>query len=1624
MRLVLGGAYVRNLIVLLLVVAGVVASGCGGTPPVRSGDAGVGANSISGVVVKGPVANGRVVAYRLDPSTFARVGELGRAQTDETGAFALPMSTVSGPVLVVASTGTYQEEAVGLGVKLDGVELVALVPNFRPGATVEGLRVTPVSTWAAALAIYHAQHGSSLVDAHAEAVSHLNAHFGGVDWTAVTPADFSVPGVTNLSPEAKAGLVLGGLSWVSKLHAETAQLQPGLVLNAATLTAALAQDAADGTFDGVAGAAQLKQATSSLSGLTLRSELVRGITGFANSPRNASSLQMSDITAFLAAIGTDADPYLFCLGQQASSSCGSGPVDTEPPTVTFLKPHDGAGVAGSVNVEVRGADNVKLASLHFSAPPSLVEVAPLVSADGRTATLTATLDVSAMPDGPVVVRAEATDDSGNPAAKAITITVSNKGPRVSITSPSEGVTVKGTVTIAATATAQAPDATITKLELVTPPAGIGADVLPAADSLSVSWDSAKAPEGPTALTLRATDSFGTATETAITVNVDNVAYGRVSAAVSAGPGVDGLTVRLVAIDDATGLPVVGREGGPILGESESPTVDGGVSFVLTQENYVGPVQLVASGPSASYADPSDESTLITLPATFSFSSYVARYRTGDSLSLPVTLWTTLADSAALAYLQGRNPSQPTPVPLTDAMAVVDPLFSTHVTMRPWRVRNTTPVRLTTVPQSLRDVLYAALPDVALNRLARELAEEVGLTPGTGLNAPMLADLLQQDIADGLFDGQASGMPLRTAGERPYTLDPDTTRFRSAIALDAFVRSPANRTGLKRVDLQTSAIFDAISGDTSILYPSDAEPIPFDNVPPTVAWTITFTNGPKTRMSPLGAELRVGGVLSVVADASDRTGVASISVNADAEPVDAAAGSTSSHLVGTYDTRDVGDGPLQLVATACDRLANCGQTTLTLIVDNTAPSFTVAAPAAAVYYSRMPAIDATAADAAGIASHVVSTNAVAALGDTDPEPRRVSVPYDSAGTVIPAGVSDGALTFTFTATDAVGNVATRVLSAMLDRTPPELTYSTPAAFTNVASVAFSTSALDYGAGTTKTWLQVNGGTERTAGSGDECIDYGGGEQGCDWTVALKPGNNVLKVWAEDAAVPPNGSSAALPPYVATVTTSLDQTPPTVLSQVSPASYVDERSFTVERDSTTGRPTMPVKYLTSAGKVAVNEGGVIYKMLSRSGANDTNIPVLQWTVQVEPLPAAPIVSGSYAITYFMDPNDSGNFEPAHLSGPLRLVASPPNTVVYELAVHAGLFGGVAPGGIVSMRVDFADAAGNTRSRSFQLTYHLIGPPLVILRDDAYSSYPDARLFRVRPGSGGLDYAAVIGAESAAVRWVVYNPNAEAARVDSSSTARPSWTEQWIEKTNNVSGAMTYDGQTWPQRQDWYSDLPDPATIVNIRCGTDWGNPANINPFPCDWGTKPVHYIGDSGNYTRCEDRGQHEGGGTGPYPLSHTVAATLAHRAYQSPLPTAGETTPAAWTSYGWSVPAASGTTPGSIVIYSTVTTPARPFTGVLAQQFPIDYGFHSFPAGVTYKLTVPNSQQACFKHIGFDMIYYYNQGWTGRYFARTLSSFAFNFSGTQTFLSTSAPPNDFGLYSVDVPSQSFAVTLNR
>jgi len=159
-----------------------------------------------------------------------------------------------------------------------------------------------------------------------------------------------------------------------------------------------------------------------------------------------------------------------------------------------------------------------------------------------------------LPDGPLTFSVAASDAASNTATQNLTIRIANHGPIISVSSP--GFRADRERHRHDLRHCKRPDgATVTGLTLLAPPPGTGPDTLPAADSLSITWDSTQALEGPLTLHLQATDSFGGVSDAFVAVLVDNVPFGIVTAHVSAGNPIAGATVTILALDNATGQPV-------------------------------------------------------------------------------------------------------------------------------------------------------------------------------------------------------------------------------------------------------------------------------------------------------------------------------------------------------------------------------------------------------------------------------------------------------------------------------------------------------------------------------------------------------------------------------------------------------------------------------------------------------------------------------------------------------------------------------------------------------------------------------------------------------------------------------------------------------------------------------------------------------------------------------------------------------------------------------------------------------------------------------------------------------------------------------------------------------------
>jgi hypothetical protein len=243
--------------------------------------------------------------------------------------------------------------------------------------------------------------------------------------------------------------------------------------------------------------------------------------------------------------------------------------DLQPPTISIDQPAGGSTVQGTFTVAGSAADDLQLATVEVR-----VDDGPYKVASGPSA-WTLSIDSSAYGEGTHILRARATDSSGNRAWASVAVTFQKasdtKAPTISIVSPTSG-TIGGVVAVAGVA---ADDAAVAKVEVKVDdgayqPASGTAD-------WSLPLDTAKYDDGSHTLTARAIDSSGNTAETSTTVTFYN------------GSDTTPPTVAIV-------VPVSGAVVGGVVSVSGVAGDDSGVSLV--EVSVDGGAYRAASGTTA------------------------------------------------------------------------------------------------------------------------------------------------------------------------------------------------------------------------------------------------------------------------------------------------------------------------------------------------------------------------------------------------------------------------------------------------------------------------------------------------------------------------------------------------------------------------------------------------------------------------------------------------------------------------------------------------------------------------------------------------------------------------------------------------------------------------------------------------------------------------------------------------------------------------------------------------------------------------------------------------------------------------------------------------------------------
>jgi hypothetical protein len=213
------------------------------------------------------------------------------------------------------------------------------------------------------------------------------------------------------------------------------------------------------------------------------------------------------------------------------------PPDTIAPDVTLTAPSDGASVSGTVALTANATDDVAMGGVRFK-----VDGADL-GAEDTSSPYAVNWDTTAVANGTHTVSAVARDAAGNlRTTPAVTVTVDNAdttAPTVSVTVPTAGASVNGTVNVTATA-ADAVGVTGVQFRL-------DGNDLGTEDSSSpygVAWDTTAVSNGTHTLTAVARDAAGnTRTSASVTVTVANAVPDTTPPTVSLSAPADAATVN-------------------------------------------------------------------------------------------------------------------------------------------------------------------------------------------------------------------------------------------------------------------------------------------------------------------------------------------------------------------------------------------------------------------------------------------------------------------------------------------------------------------------------------------------------------------------------------------------------------------------------------------------------------------------------------------------------------------------------------------------------------------------------------------------------------------------------------------------------------------------------------------------------------------------------------------------------------------------------------------------------------------------------------------------------------------------------------------------------------------------
>ncbi len=858
------------------------------------------------------------------------------------------------------------------------------------------------------------------------------------------------------------------------------------------------------------------------------------------------------------------------MNQTTTSAGVTVIVDNTPPTVSISSPSASAVVSGStVTVTANANDNIALAGVQFQLD------GVNLGAEDTTAPYSVSWNTTSAMDGSHTLKAIARDGAGlTTSSLNVVVTVDNTAPTVSMTAPASNAVVTGTaVVVSATASDNSSIAGV-QFQLD----GVNLDMEDTIAPYSITWNTTTTTEGSHTLKAVARDAAGlTANSLSVVVTVDNTAPTVSMTAPAVNAVVSGTAVTLSAnaadnvgiagvqfVMDSTNIGAEDTTAPYSVTWNTTTFADGNHSVKAIARDLAGKtttsagiaVSIDNTAPTVSITFPAPSSTVtgtgVTVSANANDSVGIAGVQfqldgvnlgTEDT-SAPYSIsWDTTTASAGTHMLgaiardtAGNRTTVTIPVTVDNAaptVSITSPLPNTSVGGTALVVSASASdasgvagvqfqldgVNLgaedVTAPFSVVWDTTAAMAGAhTLRAIARDAvgntATSASITvtvdntaPTVSLTAPAPSAIVSGaavTVSAGASDNIGiAGVQFQLDGA---SLGAEDTTAPYSVSWNSTTATCGNHT--------LAAVARDVSGNTAI---SATVSVTVDNCAPTVSFTLP------------AASAFLSGTVTVSATAADGVGVAGVQFELDGANLGAE--DTTSPFSVTWNTTASTNGAHTLKATARDAVGNNASTTITVTVDNVAPSVSITAPASGSIVRGTVTVTSSASDNSGIAGVQFQLDGANLGSEVTALPYSISWNTTSAGT--------GSHMLSAIARDFAGNINSATIAVSVDNSAPTVSISSPAANALVAGTITVSATAGDNLGVSGVQFQLDG---ANLGSEDTSSPFS-----ISWnTATASSGSHTLTAIARDAA----GNSTTSNPIAVTV----DNVAPTV-SMTSPS-----------------------------------------------------------------------------------------------------------------------------------------------------------------------------------------------------------------------------------------------------------------------------------------------------------------------------------------------------------------------------------------------------------------------------------------------------------------------------------------